>query len=140
MPRPPLLLLRGGRGEVGDIMKIRFNKDVELEVVESYDEELDKTETSDEFFSKGDEVDVDLLSSHPDTVGIQFGDGSCCYGLPKSCFEVLDMDDFEKLIFNGDECPVDADGCLINNDGDAETDKEDDGYPDYYNDMWQEED
>jgi hypothetical protein len=26
-----------------------------------------------------------------------------------------------------DECPVDADGCLVNNDGDAETDMEDRG-------------
>jgi hypothetical protein len=41
---------------------IRFLKNVELEVVEWYDEENDETHTKDETFSEGEVVDVDICS------------------------------------------------------------------------------
>jgi len=39
--------------------------------------------------------------------------------------EIVYLEDSQWEEKEGDECPVDADGCLVNNDGDAETDMED---------------
>ena len=63
--------------------KLTFKQDAELEFVESYDEETDKTETSDETFKAGDVLETDILSETATTISVQAADGSCCYGLPK---------------------------------------------------------
>lgn len=73
--------------------KITFKEDVQLEIVESYDEETDETESSIEGFKAGEVYDVDILNEEEngevgDFVNIQFGDGSCCYGVPKQYLEI----------------------------------------------------
>jgi hypothetical protein len=90
----------------GNVMKIRFIKDSEIEVVTDYDKENDVVVTEDEFFKSGEETEIDILADHGDIVDVQFGCGDCCYGLKKSCFYIIEED-------------------------------EDEGYPDYYNDMRQ---
>ena len=83
-------------------MKIRFNKNVSIEVVTNYNEETDEVETEDVNFMEGDEEDVDILNSDEDAnplklsdistlspLNVQFGNGDCCYGLCKDCFDVV---------------------------------------------------
>jgi len=73
-------------------MKIKFKTDIELEVVESYDEANDHAETSNETFKAGEVHEVDLLDSAGDmsvVVDIQFGDGSVAFSVPTDFFEVL---------------------------------------------------
>ncbi len=69
-------------------MKITFKRDCELEVVESYDEDTDHTETSDATFKAGEIVDADIEGVRDNgTVNIQFADGSMAYGVPKDLLE-----------------------------------------------------
>jgi hypothetical protein len=72
---------------------ITFKQDVTLETVESYDEETDTEETSIEFFKAGEVHDIDILNEDEngevgEFVSIQFGDGSCCYGISKEFIEI----------------------------------------------------
>ncbi len=73
-------------------MLIRFLENVELEVVDSYDDENDVAETTDVTFQKNQTALVDVLEVKKDTVDVQFGDGSCCYGLNRSCFKVEQLE------------------------------------------------
>ena len=66
--------------------KITFNEACELEIVESYDEEADKAETSSMTFAKGEVHDVDLDRIGVDTSSFQFGDGSMAYNVPNDLF------------------------------------------------------
>lgn len=72
-------------------MIIEFNKDAEIEIVTHYDEANDCPETENQTFRKGDREDVDVLNDERNdgTIDVQFGDGSVCYGLLKSCFEII---------------------------------------------------
>ena len=72
-------------------MKIRFNRDSEIEVVEYYDEKKDEVVTSNITFKKGEETEWDVLDDKGERMDVQFGDGSCCYGLDKGCFEVISV-------------------------------------------------
>lgn len=73
----------------GRIIKfIKFIKDAELEVTESYDEEADFAETHTETFRAGESVEADVFDDRGDSVNVQFGDGSVVYGLPKSLIEM----------------------------------------------------
>lgn len=68
---------------------IKFLVSAELEVVESYDEENDKAETSNVSFSVGNTVEVDVLSETEDRISVQFADGSCCYGIDKEILQFV---------------------------------------------------
>lgn len=68
---------------------IKFLESAEVEVVEFYDEENDKAETSNVSFFQGETFEVDVLSETEDRISIQFGDGSCCYGIEKRIVEVI---------------------------------------------------
>lgn len=72
-------------------MKIRFYEEVELEVVENYDEINEVADTYQETFKKGEEIECDLLggSGNGDCIDVQFGDGSCAFGIPKNLVQVL---------------------------------------------------
>jgi hypothetical protein len=68
-------------------MIIKFTEDVLLEFTESYDEETDVAETTDEYFKKGETLEGDIVGEHPKTISLQAADGSVCYGIPRDCFE-----------------------------------------------------
>jgi hypothetical protein len=71
-------------------MLIRFKEQTELEVVNSYDEEHDEVDSDNETFQPGVEYDVCLLGGDDDFIDIQFGDGSCAYGVPKDILEITE--------------------------------------------------
>ena len=76
-------------------MKVEFVTNVEIEVIESFDEAMDDAESTIEVFCKGDVVEFDIIGrpqrfngnefeDHPTMVDVQFGDGSVAFGL---CYE-----------------------------------------------------
>ena len=72
-------------------MIIKFTKDVELTVIDEFDEASDNiVSESQEVFTEGEEVDVDILETDTDGfVDLQFGDGSLAMGVNESLFEVI---------------------------------------------------
>ena len=70
---------------------IRFKKDTELEIVESFDEEHDTiAEQSTETFKAGEPVDADIVDQDGEWVNLQFGSGGgLALGVQRSCFEVI---------------------------------------------------
>lgn len=75
----------------GDSATLRFKRSAQIEVVESYDDDTDKSETTTETFGPGDEVEVDVLSVIGDgeRISVQFPDGSCAYCINSEIFEVV---------------------------------------------------
>lgn len=70
---------------------IRFLEDAIIEVIDHYDEELDKSVMGDDLNVKaGEIVDADVFDENEETANIQYGDGSVSYGVPKRLFEVID--------------------------------------------------
>ena len=78
-------------------MKVEFLTDVEIEVIESFDD----AESTTQVFRVGDTTEFDVmdhpqrmidgeLKDDPDTVNVQFGDGSVSFGLSLDWFKVLD--------------------------------------------------
>jgi len=67
-------------------MKAKWLQDVDLNVVESYDEKTDTTVESSEAFKKDEVVEFDIFDDRGDSVNIQFGDGSVAYGVFKKFF------------------------------------------------------
>ena len=74
-------------------MRIRFLRNVVLEVVESYDEDTDSTETSDVRFSSDDQCDVDFERQGSTTSSFRFGDGSMAYNVPNEVFTIVSVED-----------------------------------------------
>ena len=70
-------------------MIIKFKHPTELEVVETYNEAADHWETSNETFTVGEVVEVDLLDQTAESADFQFGDGSVAFAVPKDCYEVM---------------------------------------------------
>ena len=74
-------------------MKIRFLEDVELDVIEEFDELTEDIKSSAELFKAGTVNEIDVFSDEDDEdaehVDIQFGNGSVCFGVMKSWFEVV---------------------------------------------------
>ena len=72
-------------------MKIRFNRDVELQIIETFDDALDEvTSACFETFKAGEVHDVEIMdwdSVKSDICTIQFGDGSCAYGVSTKWFD-----------------------------------------------------
>ena len=64
--------------------KLTFLENVELEIVDNYDEDDDSYESVAEVFHKGEEIDdVDIMDKHDEFFNVQFGDGlwrplRCC--------------------------------------------------------------
>lgn len=125
-------------------MKIKFKDETLLEIVESYDEENDHTETKDETFEAGEIHDVDLCDDRGDTINIQFGDGSMCYGLPKDAIEFVGNNghityrELERLIGEMSDEQKDSDVTVFDNQSEffaisslnfAEQDVLDEGHP-----------
>lgn len=76
--------------EMEGAYKIRFKETCLLEIVTSYDEVEDEARTEDETFPEGEVHEIDVFEDRGETICIQFGDGSCIYGLPKDLIEVLE--------------------------------------------------
>ena len=74
-------------------MKIKWNKDVEIEVCDHYDEENDAGFFVDESFKLGTIVDVDILARREDNTDMQFGDGSVAFVVENSCFDEVPNED-----------------------------------------------
>ena len=88
------------------IKTIRFVEDIELCVVTEFDESRDRITSSHnrrpvhcnvavaeirrQVFRAGEEVEVDVTSSGPFLVDIQFGDGSIVLGLNRQTFLILE--------------------------------------------------
>jgi hypothetical protein len=71
--------------------KLIFLEDIELEIVENYDEEDDSYESVDEVFHKGEEIDdVDIMDKHDDFFNVQFGDGSVAFGVPCAVVKITE--------------------------------------------------
>ena len=71
-------------------MKIKFNQDVELQVIEGFDDEADEvTDACMEMFRKDEVHDVDIVDEEDEICTLQFGDGSCSYCVQKAWFEIL---------------------------------------------------
>lgn len=70
-------------------MIIRFNCKCLFEIVESYDEDTDTTQTYDQTFEKDDTVEVDLVDDKGETTDMQFANGDMLYGLKKELYEVV---------------------------------------------------
>ena len=70
-------------------MIIQFIKEIELQIVESIDEESDTINDSTEVFQIGEENDVDVFGDHPEDVDMQFGDGSCAFHVPKNAYTII---------------------------------------------------
>ena len=70
-------------------MKIRFVHTCELEVVTDYDRATDQAVTEVETFLHEGFHKVDVFDDHGHCIDIQFGDGSCIYGLSKTAYEVI---------------------------------------------------
>lgn len=70
---------------------IKFNQDITLECINTFDEELDEVTDSEEItFKAGELVDADVFNDHGEVVSIQYGDGAVSYGVPKNSFEIIE--------------------------------------------------
>ena len=67
-------------------MKICWQQDIELEVVEYYDEKEEVPVTNTEIIKAGEEDDVDITADHGETVDLQFGCGVMAYNVDKTLF------------------------------------------------------
>jgi hypothetical protein len=66
---------------------LKFTREIEAEVVTRILSE-DRSETTTEIFSPKTPYDGEIINEINGFVDIQFGDGSCIFGLPKDCVVV----------------------------------------------------
>lgn len=69
---------------------IKFNKQITLQIIETFDEKNDIVESIEETFSAGEKADADIYSETKDYADIQFGDGSVAMHVSKKDFEVIE--------------------------------------------------
>ncbi len=69
-------------------LKLKFLKDVELTIVNSFNIETEKVEETQEKFSKDEVIDVEYFGNYAKSMDVQFGDGSVVYGLEKKLFVI----------------------------------------------------
>ncbi len=87
-------------------MFIKFDKDCELEIVESIDPDKEVIDSVCEKFNIGEIFEVDLIGEYipdneswqtgqdgPPTYDFQFGDGSCVFGVSSELFTILSSHD-----------------------------------------------
>lgn len=72
-----------------DCLLLEVLCDITIEVVCSYNEELDESLTQNVFLAKGDKIELDILNQNEDTISGQFGDGDIVYGLPKKYLKII---------------------------------------------------
>ena len=72
--------------------KIEILEDIELEIIETYNEETDEADSYSETFMKGNTEEVDIINSNEDFVDFQFGDGSVSLGVPKNVFRIIEIE------------------------------------------------
>ena len=79
-------------------MKVKFTSDVELEIIESFEEALDDAESTTEVFKQDTVVDFDVfgygermidgeLVEDRNLLNVQFADGSVAFGVSTEWFE-----------------------------------------------------
>jgi hypothetical protein len=69
---------------------ITFTKDVEIEVVEEFDDANEKPTIKQELFRAGEKVDADVITEPVEgRVDLQFGDGSVALGIDTTLFTVV---------------------------------------------------
>jgi hypothetical protein len=71
-------------------MKIKFLKDIELEIVLNFYEAEDSLETITETLFKDEIVSTDVIADYEDSVDCQFSRGSVVLSLAKESFEVVE--------------------------------------------------
>lgn len=77
-------------------MIIRFLEDVELFIIEEYDEETDQIVGNNNLFLTGELVYVDIIGESTESMDFQFGDGSVAYEVLRSWFEFYDNESDSK--------------------------------------------
>lgn len=68
-------------------MKIKILHTFEHEVINSVNEKTDEIDSDIDIFQKGEIHDVDIIEIDSYTVDLQFGDGSCIFGVSKNLYE-----------------------------------------------------
>ena len=69
-------------------MKIKWLKDIELELVADYNEETDIANTEKETVRDNKIDEVDIIQETSDSADIQFGNGSVAFAVPTDCFTI----------------------------------------------------
>lgn len=69
-------------------MLIRWKYDIELNVIKSFDEEIETADENPETFKQNTSSAVDIIEDNGESVDMQFGDGSMAYNVPKTIFTV----------------------------------------------------
>ncbi len=70
------------------VLQITFKVDHEQQICDSYDDEKDEGEFSNEVFKIGEVIEVDLLTEHDVFINVQFANGSVAMGIPKSVIDI----------------------------------------------------
>lgn len=70
-------------------MKIKWLKDVELEIVTNYNENSDLADTETEVIGEGEEDEVDIFDQDDKTVSLQFSNGEVSFNVPRDLFKIL---------------------------------------------------
>lgn len=69
---------------------IAFKTDIQLPVVENFDEVTEKVVESMEVFKAGELVDAEIVNDPTDEfVDIQYGDGGVSFSVQRDSFEIL---------------------------------------------------
>ena len=86
-------------------MKVKFVKDCEIEVVQSFDEDTEKTKSYFEILKVDEELEFDIVdfAKMPDgktddrnALNVQFPDGSVAFGLMTDWFEIIEARDLDE--------------------------------------------
>jgi len=72
-----------------DNMKIKWLRDIELNVIDYIDEDTNTPVESSETINAGDIDDVDIIKDAGDCIDLQFGDGSMALSVMKKWYEVV---------------------------------------------------
>jgi hypothetical protein len=73
-------------------MKVKVITQIQIEVIESYDEENDFVDSTLEVFSIGEILEFDIFDNSSGVWDIQFGNGSVAYSVNPEWFEVLEYE------------------------------------------------
>jgi len=68
---------------------IKFYNTVTVPVVESFDEETETAEITDEVFEANKWVDAEIIREENGKCELEFGDGGVAFSIPRDSFEVV---------------------------------------------------
>ena len=72
-------------------MIVKWNSTFEIELIDSFDEEMDNIgESHCETVREGEIEEIDIIDDKEDCVDIQFGCGSMAFCVQKSSFEIVE--------------------------------------------------